>query len=162
MSRTWSIVIPVRPKCVQSTRYGKGGFHPDRAVTLWKAKIRPYIQAACMGPPSALPIKVASFRYLFKYPQATPKRIKRYIDDGGIVPYTGTADITDNLNKGTVDVCSGLVFVDDRQIWWTADIRKQYWSEDRIELVFEETPDVILIDGKRAGGGSATDGEFAI
>ena len=49
-------------------------------------------------------------------------------------------------------MCKGLVFEDDAQIWMiNGEITKQYALEDRIELEFEETPGVMLIDGKRAG-----------
>lgn len=48
-------------------------------------------------------------------------------------------------------MCKGLVFEDDAQIWMIDGVvTKQYAEEDHIELEFEETPDVLLINGKLA------------
>jgi hypothetical protein len=74
------------------------------------------------------------------------------VQEGGIIPYLAPADITDNLNKGVIDVCKGLVFEDDAQIWLIeGQVTKQYALEDHIELEFIETPEVTLIDGSVAG-----------
>lgn len=146
--RTWEILIPIRPKCVQSVRSGRGHFHVDPAVKRWKDSIRPYIRAACPGRPSVLPIRVVRFTYSYRCPKNASKAVRRYIEDGGVVPYLGKADVTDNLNKGVVDVCSGIVYEDDSQIWWTCDIQKVYGIKDQIELKFEETADVMMLNGK--------------
>ena len=71
--------------------------------------------------------------------------MRKYVNEGGIVPYLAPADLTDNLSKGVVDVCKGLVFEDDSQIWHIADAVKLYGIEDHIELEFEETPDVMML-----------------
>ena len=107
---------------------------------------------ACGGqPPSKLPIKVTGLRYYYKLPKATKKSVIKYVQEGGIIPYLAPADITDNLNKGVIDVCKGLVFDDDAQIWLIDGVvTKQYALDDHIELEFKETPDVLLIDGKTA------------
>lgn len=148
MARSWHIYIPVRPKAVQSVRGGRNGFYADSKVRKWKAAIKPYIEKACSGGPTELPLQITQIRYEFKYPQSTPKNVARFIDSGGIVPYIGTADITDNLAKGVIDTCAGLVFVNDKQIWHTCNIMKLYKPLDGIYIEFEETPEVILIDGK--------------
>lgn len=147
--RKWDIHIPVRPKCVQSVRSGRGHFHVDPAIKRWKDTVRPYIVAACPGRPSKLPIRVVRFVYSYRCPKNAPKAVRRYIADGGIVPYLGKADVTDNLNKGVVDVCSGIVYEDDSQIWWTCNIQKVYGIKDQITLSFEETPDITMITGKQ-------------
>ena len=64
------------------------------------------------------------------------------------MPYIGTADITDNLAKGVIDTCAGLVFENDKQIWRTCETMKLYKPTDGIYIEFVETPEVILIDGK--------------
>ena len=148
MARSWKIYIPVRPKAVQSVRGGSRGFYADHRVRKWKDTIRPYIQKACSGEPTSLPLCITQIRYEFRYPQSTPKNVRRFIESGGIVPYIGCADITDNLAKGVVDTCAGLVFANDKQIWKTCDIMKVYKPEDGIYIEFLETPEVILIDGK--------------
>lgn len=151
--RTWKISIPVRPKAVQSVRSGGRHFHADPKVIRWKNEIRPYIEKACMGlPPSKLPIRVVALRYYYHLPKTAKKAVVEHIKAGGIVPYLAPADITDNLNKGVIDVCKGIVFEDDAQIWLiNGEITKQYALDDHIELEFEETPGVMLIDGKTAG-----------
>ena len=151
--RTWHINIPVRPKAVQSVRSGGRHFHADPKVIRWKNEIRPYIESACAGtPPSKLPIKVVALRYYYRLPKSAKKSVVDYVRAGGIIPYLAPADITDNLNKGVIDVCKGLVYEDDAQIWLiNGEVTKQYALEDHIELIFEETPGITLIDGTKAG-----------
>lgn len=68
-----------------------------------------------------------------------------------MIPYLAPSDITDNLNKGVIDVCKGLVFDDDAQIWIIDGVvTKQYALDDHMELEFEETPDIVLVNGKPA------------
>ena len=148
MVRSWQIYIPVRPKAVQSVRGGSRGFYADHRVRKWKAMIRPYIEKACIGAPTKMPLCITQIRYEFKYPKTTNKAVRRYIESGGIVPYIGTADITDNLAKGVIDTCAGLVFENDKQIWRTCETMKLYKPTDGIYIEFVETPEVILIDGK--------------
>ena len=150
--RSWHIVIPIRPKAVQSVRGSGGHFHVDPKVRAWKESIRPYIVQACGGQPaSKLPIRVVALRYFFRLPKSAKKSVIKYVQEGGVVPYLTVPDITDNLNKGVIDVCKGIVFEDDSKIWiMDGVVTKQYALEDRIELEFEETPDVMTIDGKLA------------
>lgn len=146
--RHWKIVIPVRPKAVQAVRGGRRGFYADKKVLAWKNVIRPYIRRVCKGPPSKLPIRAVALRYIFKLPQSAPKHIVKFVEQGGYVPYLMQIDITDNLSKGVIDVCKGLVFEDDSQIWDMSEVKKLYGINDRIELEFEETPDVVLLHAK--------------
>ena len=144
--RHWQIYIPVRPKAVQSSRGDRGHFHVDSKVKKWKKAIEPYIRMACRGEaPSKLPIRAVALRYYYRLPKNARKDIRKYVNSGGIVPYLAPADLTDNLSKGVVDVCKGLVFEDDSQIWHIAEAVKLYGIEDHIELEFEETPDVMML-----------------
>lgn len=145
MARIWNIHIPVRPKAVQSVRGSRNGFYQDPGVRKWKNTIRPFIASACDGPPTAHPVRINKLTYRFRYPKTMSAKIRAHIANGGIVPYIGTADITDNLAKGLIDVCKGLVFEDDVLIWKTCDISKVYGEEDGIDIEFEETPDVVLM-----------------
>lgn len=158
--RTWKIEIPLRVRCVQSTRGGRGHFHVDPAIRKWKEAIAPYIRACSPGRPSKMPMRVRNFTYYFQCPKSTKANVVRYIQDGGEVPYMGVADITDNMNKGVVDVCKGVVFEDDSQIWHICGIKKLYGLTNHILLEFEETPDVILINGKK--GSSLSDNQDEI
>ena len=146
--RHWKIVIPVKPKAVQAVRGGRRGFYADKKVLAWKDSIRPYIRKACKGLPSKLPIRAMSLRYIFKLPQTAPPHIVKFVEQGGYVPYLMQIDITDNLSKGVIDVCKGIVFEDDSQIWDMSEVKKLYGTSDRIELEFEETPDVVMLHAK--------------
>jgi Holliday junction resolvase RusA-like endonuclease len=150
--RSWHIYIPVRPKAVQSSRNGRGHFHADPKVIKWKNAIRPYIVQACGGQaPSKLPIKVTALRYYYRLPKTAKKSVVKFVQEGGVIPYLAPSDITDNLNKGVIDVCKGLVFDDDAQIWIIDGVvTKQYALDDHMELEFEETPDIVLVNGKPA------------
>ena len=132
---------------MQSSRGDRGRFHVDVKVRKWKDAIRPYIQAATTGAPSKLPIRATTLRYCYRLPKTTKKRIVEYVRNGGVIPYLAPADLTDNLSKGVVDVCKGIIFEDDSQIWQMANAEKVYGLADCIELGFEETPDVMLING---------------
>ena len=150
-ARRWDIVIPVRPKAVQSTRFGRRGCHVDKHVIEWKNKIRPYIEEQAGGPPSKLPIRVTRIRYIYQIPQKTPAAVIRFMEAGGEVPYISAGDLADNLNKGVMDVCTGIIFVDDSQIVQVDNARKLYGFEDRIELSFEELYGCMMADGTLSG-----------
>jgi len=144
--RHWQIYIPVRPKAVQSARHTGKFVYVDPKVRKWKQEIEPYIKMACHGePPSTLPIRAVALRYFYKLPKNAKKAIRKALEDGATIPYLAPADLTDNLSKGVVDVCKGIVFEDDSQIWHIAEAVKLYGIEDHIELEFEETPDVIVL-----------------
>lgn len=148
--RSWNITIPVRPKAVQSARGARGHFHVDPKVRRWKDSIRPFIKEACGDlPPSKLPIEAVRLKYVYRLPKNTKKSVLEFVSAGGIVPYLAPVDITDNLSKGVIDVCKGLVFEDDSQIWLVSNVQKVYGTTDRIELSFKETPEIMLINGKR-------------
>lgn len=146
-ARSWKIHIPVRPKAVQSVRATSRGFFADPKVRKWKDTIRPFIRAASPGTPTVLPLRIVSLKYTFAYPKSTPRRVRDYIDAGGIVPYIGCADITDNLAKGLIDTCAGIVFENDKQIWQMCTVSKVYGPTDSMDIEFEETPDVPMLDG---------------
>lgn len=146
-ARHWLIEIPVRPKAVQSSRGARGHFHVDPKVRKWKDSIRPYIMAACSGQPSTLPIRAVRLWYFYRLPKSAKKKLVSFVEAGGVIPYLAPADLTDNLSKGVIDVCKGIVFEDDSQIWQIKDVRKLYDKTDHMLLEFEETPDIPTIDG---------------
>lgn len=149
-ARSWKIHIPVRPKAVQSVRATSRGFYSDPKVRKWKDAIRPFIRAESPGEPTRLPLRIVSLKYTFAYPKSTPRRVRDYIDAGGVVPYIGCADITDNLSKGLIDTCAGIVFENDKQIWQMCEVTKVYGQEDAMDIELEETPDVTMLDGSTA------------
>lgn len=150
--RVWEIYIPIRPKAVQSVRGGSKGFYADHGARKWKESIKPFIRASSPGRPTAMPLQVTKLCYLFRCPKSTSEQMRDYIVNGGTVPYIGNVDIMDNLAKGLVDTCAGIVFENDKQIWRTCHTEKLYHIKDGILIVFEETPSMIMIDGKRADG----------
>lgn len=151
-ARQWNIVIPVRPKAVQSTRGDRGHFHVDPKVRAWKKSILPYIAAVAPAEPSPLPIWLKRVRYVYQVPKSISKRALQFIEAGGEVPYMVAGDLTDNLAKGLIDCCSGLIFTDDKNIVRMDNARKIYGLSDRIEITFEELPGILLADGTMAGG----------
>lgn len=152
MARIWKIRIPVRPKAVQSVRGGKRGFYVDPAVRRWKNQIRPYIASCCEGAPTKLPLSINHMHFIYKCPANASKAMVEYIKSGGCVTYIGAVDVSDNLAKGLIDTCAGLVFENDRQIWKSNDRMKMYGLADGMYIEFEETPGAIMIDGKFATG----------
>lgn len=156
MTRSWSIDIPVRPKAVQSVRATRNGFYADPKIRKWKDAIRPFIRAASPGRPTTLPLVVKNLVFTFAYPKSTSKKMREYIDAGGVVPYIGCADITDNLSKGLIDTCAGIVFENDKQIWKMGSVRKVYGKADGMHIEFEETPDVVMLNGKVACGATSS------
>lgn len=136
----FKIKIPVRPKCVQSTRFGGGHSYVDPKVRAWKLAIIPYIEEAKPPIPSERPIRINKLVYKFALPKSASKKVKQQLlENGGWLPYTGRADCTDNLNKGLIDCCSGRIFQDDKQIWHIREIMKVYAMDDGIEIELEET-----------------------
>ena len=146
---------------MQSVRAGAHNFYADPKTRKWKASILPYIVQACAGrKPTELPLAIVKLRYFFACPKYTSKEVRRMIENGGVVPYIGQCDITDNLAKGLVDTCAGHVFANDKLIWRMCDVEKLYGKEDAMYIEFEETPDVVMIDGKIGDGSPPRDNSF--
>lgn len=146
--RKWHVMIPVRPKAVQSVRMARGAFYADRKTRQWKQAVEPFVRAAASGePPSKLPIAVTACRYIFRLPKNAKKAVRDLVASGGFVPYLGAGDLSDNLNKGLIDVCKGILFEDDAAIVRMSGLEKRYGLEDMIELELEEVPGLMAVDG---------------
>ena len=104
-----------------------------------------------------MPLAVTQLIYMFACPKCMPDKVKYIVQNGGVVPYIGTCDITDNLAKGLIDTCAGQVFVNDKQIWRMCDVRKVYGKEDSMYIEFTETPDVLMADGTFGDGSDPSD-----
>lgn len=159
MGRIIRIDIPVRPRPVQSVRGGFRGFYVDPAVRKWKQQIRPFIEAACPDGPTDMPLIVRRVVYVFAAPKSFGKARLEYLRRGGLIPYTNRADITDNLNKGLIDVCAGIVFTDDKNIWKMCEAQKVYGIEDSIHIEFEETPEVFTSEAPASALPPVDDGD---
>ena len=147
--RKWHIVIPVRPKAVQSVRFSSGGCFVDRKVRQWKAEITKHILLARDGkPPSRLPIAITMCRYVFQLPKRAKKAVREFVAEGGFLPYLSAGDLTDNLSKGLIDCCKEILFEDDRQIVRMSNVEKRYGITGSIELELEEIPGLMSVDGK--------------
>lgn len=158
----YKILLRLRPRAVQSVRYGQKGFFVDRAVRLWKQKVVEQLRAYAPARPSDGPVRILKLVYGFKMPaqpsqntdklcrlfeainhkkvaggtkRARLEELTRLVCAGeGELPYLACADLTDNLNKGLVDCLSGIFFTDDRLIWQLTDSKKVYGSEDYIYI----------------------------
>lgn len=159
--------LNVRPKCVQSTRFGRGHTFVSKEVKLWKAavlrELQPYIPAhPCTGP-----VRILNLQYCFKLPttpsaavddlcalftqvngqvvegksrKARLEKLNELIATGKYrLPYLAKADLKDNLNKGLMDCLTGRFFVDDSQIWEDMHSAKVYSTEDCIRITLELT-----------------------
>lgn len=156
--RTWTFIIPIRPKAVQSTRFTGNYSYVDPKVKKWKASITPYVKHYAPEIPSNMPFEVVEAIYTFRLPKSLPKKILKKIqeewDAGKDVPYLGTPDLTDNIHKGISDVITACgIWADDKLLWRVAPdavIKKVYGKEDGIRITIRETPDVMLVEGKTA------------
>lgn len=155
-ARTFSFVIPIRPKAVQSTRF-KGKFsYVDPKVRKWKAAVTPFVNQAKPEVPSNMPFEVVEAIYTFKLPESLTKKARKAIEEawdrGEDIPYLSTPDLTDNIHKGISDVITACgIWEDDKQVWRVAPdavIKKVYGKADSIKITVRETPNVTLVTGK--------------
>lgn len=157
--------LNVRPKCVQSTRFGRGHTFVSKDVRLWKAAVNKELQPYIPEKPCSGPVRILELKYCFKLP-STPSattddlctlfqqvngivvpgksrkdrlaNLYRFLESGMYkLPYLAKADLKDNLNKGLMDCLTGKFFEDDSQIWEDMHSSKVYGTEDCIHLVLE-------------------------
>ena len=156
--RTFTFVVPLRPKAVQSTRFTGNYSYVDPKVRKWKAAVTPYVKHYAPEVPSNMPFEVVEAVYTFKLPKSLPKKTLRKIEEawekGEDVPYLSTPDLTDNIHKGISDVISACgIWADDKLVWRVAEgasIKKVYGKTDSIKITIRETPNVLLVNGKTA------------
>lgn len=156
--------LNVRPKCVQSTRFGRGHTFVSKDVRLWKAAVLKELQPYIPDKPCTGPVRILDLQYCFRLP-STPSptvdelcklfayvnglsvcgktrkerltNLSALVASGYQLPYLAKADLKDNLNKGLMDCLTGRFFEDDSQIWEDMHSTKIYSTEDCIKLVLE-------------------------
>lgn len=156
-AKTFSFIIPLRPKAVQSTRFSTHSY-VDPKVKKWKKAVAEYIAKYAPSSPSKMPFEVVEAVYMFRIPKNITKKVKKKIEEiweqGGVIPYLSKPDLSDNIHKGLSDVLTSCgIWEDDSCIWRVAPdakIMKIYGPIDCIKITIRETPDIILINGKTA------------
>lgn len=155
--KTYSFMIPMRPKAVQSTRFSTHSY-VDPKVRKWKKAVGEYISKYVPVSPSPMPFEVVEAVYMFRLPKSISKKTKKKIEEawdrGEQIPYLAKPDLSDNIHKGISDVLTACgVWTDDSCLWRVAPdakIMKVYGPIDCIKITIRETPDVLLINGKTA------------
>ena len=156
-ARTFTFIIPLRPKAVQSTRFA-GHSYVDPKVRKWKKAVAEYIKNSAPETPSPMPFEVVEAIYMFRFPKAMTKKaqnkVKEAMSRGEYIPYLSTPDLTDNIHKGLSDVITACgIWVDDSCVWRVAPdakVMKVYGDTDCIKITVRETPNVTLVTGKTA------------
>jgi len=97
-------------------------------------------------------LRLKNITYVF----AIPKIQQKYYDEcisAGRLPYkSSTPDLTDNLQKGWVDACKGILWKDDAAIVeMSGYVRKIFGTTPRIEFEVEEISTTPLKDGACKG-----------
>ena len=156
--KTFSFWIPIRPKAVQSTRFGRGFTYVDKKTKEWKANVAEVLKLGAPEVPSKMPFEVVEAIYTFKLPKTMPKKRRQAIEAamqrGEDIAYIDTPDLDSNINKGLSDLLTDVgIWEDDRRLWRVAPgavIKKVYGKVDCIKITVRETPDVMLASGKTA------------
>ena len=131
-----NLTIPVVPVAQPRQRHAIRGGHSvnytptDSPVNAYKAAVMTAAGQA-VTTPSAGPL-VVTFRFYLPRPQSLMKRKS----PPEAIPHTSKPDL-DNLIKSTADCLSGILWVDDRQIYSYANSGKWYAERDgqaRVEI----------------------------
>lgn len=128
---TLSFTLPVKPKAVQSVRFGKGFAYQPAAVRDFKATVRVFAYEQVMKllarqnyyrKSPALPLFPRPFPlelrlgFHFPLPQRATKAQRQKVWNGTHICCTRRPDLTDNLCKGLCDALTGVLWEDDAQI----------------------------------------------
>lgn len=126
-----AFTLPVKPKAVQSVRFGKGFAYQPAAVRLFKDTVRLFatshvrkLIASQNGYRKipALPLFPRPFPvglilgFQFPLPQRAVKAQRQKAKDGIRIRNTRRPDLADNLCKGLCDALTGVLWEDDAQI----------------------------------------------
>ena len=131
MTPTLSFTLPVKPKAVQSVRFGKGFTYQPAAVRKFKETVRllatsevrklmasqNYYRKSPALPLFPRPFPVGlMLGFRFPLPQRATKAQRQKAKDGIRVCNTRRPDLADNLCKGLCDALTGVLWEDDAQI----------------------------------------------
>lgn len=156
--KEFTFFIPVRPKAVQSTRFGRGFTYVDAKTKAWKKQVLDFIKPCAPEIPSKLPFEVVEAVYMFRLPKTMTKKCRKKLEEamakGEDIAYIDTPDLDSNINKGISDLLTDAgVWADDRRLWRIAPgavVKKVYGDADCIRIKVRETPFVLLSNGKTA------------
>lgn len=156
--KTFELTLPIRPKAVQSTRFGRGFTYVDPKTRAWKNAVAEMMAPSKPEVPSPYPFEVVEAIYTFALPKTMTKKARKRIEEalekGEDIACMAKPDLDSNINKGLCDMLTEVGFwKDDKQLWRVAEnavIKKVYGKEDSIKIKIRETPFVLMPSGKTA------------
>ena len=130
--------FPFKAEPKQSARFGKYGVYKDPKVKKYEQKLKLIAMKQLKDQPKIL--KGAVYYdavYTFLPPKSSPKWVLKAIEEGKTVYKSTKPDLTDNLNKGIIDVVTPLFMNNDSQISHCT-IKKVYGKKESIIASFYE------------------------
>jgi len=134
------LTIPLKPKAVQSVRFGSGKAYQKNDVKDFKRLIKYYFRKKYpkFKMYSGVPL-IVNVEHRYKLP-AKPVWKHEYVAIYGGYPKITNPDVMDNLNKGLMDALTGEIWQDDsivyqgtpRKVWHFKNEIVLYVIEDKI------------------------------
>ncbi len=131
--RTLEFELPIKPMPHQSVRFTKRGIaYKPKNVGVYQSEIINLILE--MLPcdfeiiPKGTPIQIDYIHYCYAYPKSTPKKNRK------VHSKTTKPDLQDNLNKAFFDALEGVLFEQDQNICYIAEMKKYYQEKDCIKF----------------------------
>lgn len=126
------------PMAKQSFRFTRSGlkYQPKELIN-WaaQAKLQIINQLPKGFKPMTEPVILKDLTFVYPVPKNTPKYKINLISDGHTLFKESRPDLLDNLGKNILDVCQGVLFINDAQIvGHTGFMKKIYGSTPRIEF----------------------------
>lgn len=128
-----SLYISGSPEGKQRARQGKGHFYNPQQALMNKMKlyIKNQLPENFVPISKHIPISVNNI-FFMKIPKVRQKSGWKEFYQNDNVPYIEKPD-RDNLDKYILDVCSKVIFADDKQIY-DGRIQKYYSLDPRVEI----------------------------
>lgn len=133
----------MRPTEVWSPRLKRKVRITEPVPRAHKKMVAKLARASFKGKPLACPI-VLSCRFIFAIPKSWPAKIQAAAREGRI-PHIFDPDL-DQLKKQIQDALSGIVYIDDNQVWRYHETFKRYGGPERTEIevyACDQLPDEI-------------------
>lgn len=103
--------------------------YKDKKVQASEKKVSLFVKNQLpkgMALPWEGPVRITSIQFTFPPLKSFNKSTMEGLEENQFVPKTTRPDLTDNLQKGLIDAMTGIIWVDDSQIYETASVYKCY------------------------------------